>query len=50
MGSPLGAIIADIFMVELYKGVVSTTNVLLNEKKCKDDTFCFVKSDNINFI
>ena len=44
MGSPLGPVLAGIFMVELETTIVPTlTEYLLFWKRYVDDTLCFVK-------
>ena len=51
MGSPLGPILAKIFMVELEQSVIPT---LMDKMKCwtryVDDTFCYIKTDSINYV
>ena len=51
MGSPLGPILANIFMVELERSVKPT---LMDKMKCwtryVDDTFCYIKTDSINYV
>ena len=51
MGSPLGPILANIFMVKLEKTITPKL-----EKEVKlwrpfvDDTICFAKTDSLNYI
>ena len=51
MGSPLGPVLADTFMVELENNIVP---VLLENlsfwKQYVADTICFVKTGTINYI
>ena len=51
MGSPLGPILANIFMVELERSVIPT---LMDKMKCwtrcVDDTLCYVKTDSIDYV
>ena len=48
MGSPLGPVLANIFMVELEQSVIPT---LMDKMKCwtryVDDTLCYTKTDSI---
>ena len=51
LGSFLGPILPRNFMVKLETAVVSALdNVLFKWKECVDDTSCFIKGENINFI
>ena len=51
MGSPLGPILAGIFMVELETTIVPTLGNLFRKwKRYVDDTYCIVKTNNINEI
>ena len=51
MGSPLGAVLANIFMVELEQSVIPT---LMDKMKCwtryVDDTLCYRKIDSIDYV
>ena len=51
MGSPLGPILANIFMVELERSVIPT---LMDKMKCwtryVDDTLCYIKTDSIDYV
>ena len=51
MGSPLGPISANIFMVELERSVIPT---LMDKMKCwtryVDDTLCYIKTDSIDYV
>ena len=51
MGSPLGPVLANIFMVELERSVIPT---LMDKMKCwtryVDDTLCYIKTDSIEDI
>ena len=51
MGSPLGPILANIFMVELEQNIIPilSKNVSLR-KRYVDDTICFVNSNCINHV
>ena len=51
MGSPLGPILAGIFMVELETTIVPTLgNLLCKWKRYVDDTYFIVKTDSVNEI
>ena len=51
IGSPLGPILAGIFMVKLETTIVPTLDkILLKWKRYVDDTFCFVKIGSVNHI
>ena len=51
MGSPLGPVIAGIFMVELENTIVPTLrDSLLFWKRYVDDTLCFVKKGSRDFV
>ena len=51
MGSSLGSILTDIFMVELKTTIVPTLgNLLCKWKRSVDDTYCIVKTDTVNEI
>ena len=51
MGSPLGPVLANIFMVELERSVIPT---LMEKMKCwtryVDDTLCYTKADSIDYV
>ena len=51
MGSPLGPVLANIFMVELERLVTPT---LMDKMKCwtryVDDTLCYIKTDSIDYV
>ena len=49
MESPLGPVLADIFMIELEK-VVLPELCIRYWKRYVDDTICFVKSGTINYV
>ena len=49
MGSPLGPVVADIFIVELETGIFSTLgNIVLNWKRFVYDTIGYVENGSIN--
>ena len=51
MDSPLGPVIANIFMVHLEQDLVpKLTNELASWDRYVDDTFSFVKRDKIDFV
>ena len=51
MGSPLGPVLTDIFMVELENNIVPVLGGNLSLwKRYVDDTICFVKIGTINYI
>ena len=51
MGSPLGPVLANIFMIELEIAMIpSFGNYLLNCKRFVDDTFAFLLPDKIGYI
>ena len=51
MESPLGPILANIFMDELERSVIpGITNKLNNCKRHVDDTICYIKADTINYV
>ena len=51
MGSPLGPVLANIFMTELEIAMIpSFGNYLLNCKRFVDDTFAFLLPDKIGYI
>ena len=51
MGSPLGPVLADIFMIQLENSLLSNlTNYITFLKQYVDDTICFVKTGTAEFI
>ena len=51
MGSLLGSVLADIFMVELKNNIAGLLQENLSLlKQYVDDTICFVKIGTINYI
>ena len=51
MGSPLGPILANVFMVELQRSVIpGLANKLNNWKRYVDDTICYIKVDSIDYV
>ena len=51
IGSPLGPVLADIFMIELEKAILSgLTEYIKYWKRYVDDTISFVKLGTINYI
>ena len=51
MGSPLGTVLAGIFMVELETRIIPTLgNMILNWKRFVDDTIDYVKNGSIDII
>ena len=51
MGSPLGPVLANIFMVELQKSVISHLSETLDLRfRCEDGTFTFIKAEEIEFV
>ena len=51
MGSPLGPVLANIFMTELEIAMITSLgNYLQNWKRFVDDTFTFVLPDKIGYI
>ena len=51
IGSPLGPVLADIFMVELENTLVPTlTDYMKFWKRYADDTICFVKMGSVEDI
>ena len=51
MRSPLGLVLANIFMVELERLVIS---ILMDKMKCwtryVDDNLCYIKTDSIEYV
>ena len=51
MGSPLGPVLANMFMVELEQNMVPTlSNDISLWKRYADDTICFIKLTSINKV
>ena len=51
MGSPLGPVLANIFMVELERNIIPTlSNDVFLWKRYVDDTICFIKLTSINKV
>ena len=51
MGSPLGDIVANIFIVELEQNIIPTLSKDVSlRKRYVDDTICFVNSNCINHV
>ena len=51
MGSPLGPVLAGIFMVELEKQIIPTLgNMVLNKKRFVEDTIGYFKNGRIDII
>ena len=51
MGSPLGPVIAGIFMVELEKTILPTLKDHMSPwKRYVDDTFSYIKQESIEFV
>ena len=51
MGSPLGPVLADIFMIQLENSLLpDLTNYITFWKQYVDDTICFVKTGTAEFI
>ena len=51
MGSPLGPVLANIFMVELERNIIPTlSSDILLWKRYVDDTICFIKLTSINKV
>ena len=51
MGSPLGPVLAGIFMVELETSVIPTLGrLLLKWKIYVDNTFCYIKIGTVNIL
>ena len=51
MGSPLGAVLANMFMVELKRNIIPTlSNDISLWKRYADDTICFIKLTSINKV
>ena len=51
LGSPLGPVLADIFMIQLENSLLpNLTNYITFWKQYVDDTICFVKTATAEFI
>ena len=51
IGSPLGPILASIFMVELKRSLIpGLANKLSNCSRYVDDTICYIKVDSIDYV
>ena len=51
IGTPLGQVLADIFMVELENTLVPTLTEYMNFcKRYVDDTICFVKMRSVEYM
>ena len=51
MGSPLGPVLADIFMIELEKSLLpELTSYISYWKRYVDDTICFIKIEYVDNI
>ena len=51
MGSPLGPVSADMFMIELEMAISpELTECIKYWKRCVDDTISFVKLETINYV
>ena len=51
MGSPLGPVLANVFMVELKRSIIPTlSNDISLFKRYVDDTICFIKLTSINKV
>ena len=51
MGSPLGPVLANIFLVEFERNIIPTlSNDVLLWKRYVDDTICFIKLTSINKV
>ena len=51
MGSPLGPVLANVFMVELKRNIIPTlSNDISLCKRYVDDTICFIKLTSINKV
>ena len=49
MGSPLGPVLANIFVEELERNIIPTlSNDISLWKRCVDETICFIKLTSIN--
>ena len=51
MGSPLGPVLSDIFMIELETSFLpELTDYIQFQKRYIDDTICFIKVGSVNYI
>ena len=51
MGSPVGPVLVNIFMVELEQNIILTLSKETSLwKRYVDDTICFVNSNSINHV
>ena len=51
MGSPLGPVLANVFMVELDTTLIPNLNIKVSSwRRFVDDSICFVKKDSIKFV
>ena len=51
MGSPLGPVLGNIFMVELERNIIPTLSTDISLwKRYVDDTFCFINLTSINKV
>ena len=51
IGSPLGNLLANIFMTELQCSVIpGLVNKLNNWRRCVDDTICYINVDSIDYV
>ena len=51
MGSPLGPVLSDIFMIELETSLLSELTAYIPFwKRYVDDTICFIKVGPVNYI
>ena len=51
MGSPLGPVLSDIFMIELETSLLpELTDYIQFWKRYLDDTICFIKVGSVNYI
>ena len=51
MGSPLGLVLANLFMVELKRLVIPTLiDKIKSWTRYVDDTLCYIKTDSIDYV